>query len=104
MRSCQSGVWKKASGAEGGTGLSGVFAPLKGMQISCAALGSTLYGMVDANGVPYIRCAYGATDTGWRPNISKIYCNATGTYAGQVTTTGIFINDGSICQAQWPTN
>jgi len=69
LLSCQSSVWKKATGTTG-TGLTGVLAPMKGYTITCSATGnhSTFpgYGMVDSAGnvftrliVPYL------WDSGW---------------------------------------
>lgn len=53
LLSCQSGIWKKASG--GGTGLRGVYAPLVNKSISCSAGGTTVYAMVDGLGDVYMR-------------------------------------------------
>ena len=68
--SCQSSVWKKATGG-GGTGLSGILEPLNGRTISCAfydyGYKKTIsgYSMI-SNGVFYTRLIVsGRGDTGW---------------------------------------
>lgn len=60
--SCQSGVWRKASG---GTGLRGIFNPLALYQISCRANSTTAYAKVTADGTPYVRAKTPWGDTGW---------------------------------------
>lgn len=68
LLSCQSGVWKKATGS-GGTGLSGLLAPLKGKTISCRDGSFYGYAYVDANGNPFTRATrnfgWASYDSGW---------------------------------------
>lgn len=52
LLSCQTLVWKQASGAGGGTGLRGVLAPLKNKTITCDYAGYQVDAHVDALGDP----------------------------------------------------
>lgn len=71
LLTCQSGIWKKS--ATGGTGMSGVLAPLAGMSISCSASDPfsgrpvTGYAMVDSQGKPLVRIVWHTYDTGFVP-------------------------------------
>lgn len=85
--------------------MSGVFAPLKGMQISCGIPGINMaYAMVDSAGIPYVRQVFGVIDTGWSPAIStgvtgfnfKVTASSVGV---ESTNTSAGIN---YCRAQWP--
>lgn len=103
IEGCQSGVWKKASGSAGGTGLRGMFAPLAGKQISCQlSSGDWAYALVDSLGTPYL---YNVRTGAWL----LIGYYASTPYTGQVTAAGLvatyydpFSGMSSFCTASWP--
>ncbi len=89
--SCQSGVWKKASGSSaGGTGLKGAMLPQANKSISCSANGGTavFYGTVAADGTPSVRIFWFATysgswrDTGYVSGAASIVDEYGGTFPG----------------------
>lgn len=105
--SCQSNVWRKAGGASSsGTGLTGIYAPLKNKIIGCTAYMTDFQAMVDGNGYPYYRSKYfkSATWPGWTMGVPS-------SPALTVNTNGIFasVSDGNAdnpqtysCSAAWP--
>lgn len=115
--SCQSGMWAKAQGG-GGTGMTGLLAPLKGKTISCfftqntfgKILTGTAYAMVDATGSPFARATFdypGAwfKDTGW---VSGFNATITGYIQSGWNAGGypsLFASDPGntvSCVANWP--
>lgn len=120
LLSCQSGVWKNASGS-GGTGMSGILTPLKGKTISCAytcyfdfgGYGTTgtcyAYAYVDGSGAPFTKTVSSGTggwadaNSGWVAGFSAA---TPYTLAGWGLTNGL---SGGIrmagtggCGRQWP--
>lgn len=59
LLSCQSLLWKKATGSAGGTGLKGVYAPHAGKTISCKNK-LWFYATIGADGTPYLKIDTGA--------------------------------------------
>lgn len=121
MLSCQGGVWGAGGGATG-TGLSGVFAPLKGKTISCSYYvwyadpfsGSTYpvgpgyeYAYVDSTGQIYTRITFPAV---WGlPALDSGYVRGfnAGVYqtwlpANISAISSINGLDGFLCSATWP--
>lgn len=122
LLSCQSAVWKKASGSgSGGTGMSGLLMPLAGKTISCYNGSTNAYAgfaSVDTNGNPSARaiCATGQ-DSGWIPGFTaSVRCYPGGMnqmkaiatwnfngWAGGASNLGVEDNAGNpACTANWP--
>lgn len=105
---CQSGVWNKAQGS-GGTGLRGVYYPLRGKSIICSAGEDKGAASVDASG---------NLNVGFYDNGRWTWCGAVGSCGGtDVTPAGIKVTekvvsineaggtqttDGEVCTVSWP--
>lgn len=104
LLTCQSGMWKAAAGSSG-TGITGVYAPLKSQSTSVCSFWRSYYGYIDASGTPYIY------DSGTFYQTTSIIDNAGGyNLRATLTTSGLMLfldqiypySSAQVCFAPWP--